>query len=85
VAQGILWTAVGSSGEGFYRADQRLVLGIFTGLQVWQRRQQGLGRIGVAAQRCEPGPVSGEVLVPGEPVAFRGLCEFTLGSIPVTE
>ena len=62
VAQRVRWLAAGGGGEGFHDADHRLVLGIFAGPQVPQRRQHGLG--GRRRRRAAPpaSPVAGEVL-----------------------
>jgi hypothetical protein len=65
VPQGIFGTAAGGGGEGVHLAVTSLVFGVVTCPQGWQGRQQGIGGLGLAAQRREPGPVACEVLVVG--------------------
>ena len=85
MSQRVIRSAVGGRGERLHEANLGLILGILGGAEVSQSRKHGLGGGGIAAQRGEPAPIAGEILVAGQAVGLGTLGEFGLGAVPVTK
>jgi len=85
MAERVLRPVSVGSGEALNHADQRLALGIFAGAQVRKAVEYGLGGVGVAAHRRQPGMRADEKLKVAQSVGIDREVQFGVGGVPLAQ